>query len=580
MNLSPLPIQKFFDSNGNPLVGGLLFTYAAGTSTKVATAKDQAGTPNTNPVVLDYRGECNVWLDQTLTYKFVLAPAGDTDPPTKAIWTVDNILAAVTYVSLTASIIGQILYPRTAAEITAGVTPTNYYIPSHTAVGKVLMARYGWVSSTSTNQTTILANARLVARASGAPLEIPAGTTRFTPPLIWDKACGLIGESREDSILLADGAGLALKIDIDGEQAELCDFKLDRTGAAGNGIEQWNGGRVTLRRLIVQNHTIGILLRGGNLGSYTDIKTITNTSDGFKIDSGTGYGDSCWDCHFSNLDSRNNGGWGFNLNSGQSHDGTITTQNNTGGGTRLATNNNDLRVYSEANTTWDIFLEPGVVGNVVANRNADSVAKVAYRANNLITDGAIFRAYLASNFGAPAIPTGTNAAGLDVTFAGGGAGAGATGFGGGKGRVIGGDAAGTAGAAAGGDVELVPGAGVNGGARGGVNITSGSFKYARAGIAYSASMTPDAATANIQAIRANNGAAFTINAPLNPREAIPLTITIVNISGGALGAATWNAIFKMSAWTQPANGFNRSVTFYWDGTNWIQKDQTGVDVPN
>lgn len=129
MNLSPLPIQKFFDNNGNPLTGGLLFTYVAGTTTKVATSSDQAGTPNTNPVVLNYRGEANVWLDQTLTYKFVLSPEGDTDPPTRPIWTVDNISAGVTYSSLTASILGQILWPRSVTETSSSVTPTAYNYP-------------------------------------------------------------------------------------------------------------------------------------------------------------------------------------------------------------------------------------------------------------------------------------------------------------------------------------------------------------------------------------------------------------------------------------------------------------------
>ena len=95
MNLSPLPIQKFFGNDGQPLVGGQLFTYVAGTSTKQATYTDSSGgTPNTNPIVLDYRGEARVWIDPTLSYKFVLAPATDTDPPTHAIWTVDNITAA------------------------------------------------------------------------------------------------------------------------------------------------------------------------------------------------------------------------------------------------------------------------------------------------------------------------------------------------------------------------------------------------------------------------------------------------------------------------------------------------------
>jgi hypothetical protein len=129
MNLSPLPIQKFFDSNGAPLVSGRLFTYVVSTSTKLSTYKDQAGTLNTNPIVLDYRGEANVWLDQTLTYKFVLAPPGADDPPTNPIWTVDNISAAVTYASLTQQIVGQILYPKSAAETSAGVTIVNYFYP-------------------------------------------------------------------------------------------------------------------------------------------------------------------------------------------------------------------------------------------------------------------------------------------------------------------------------------------------------------------------------------------------------------------------------------------------------------------
>lgn len=94
MNLSPLPIQKFFDNNGRPLAGGLLFTYAAGTSNKIATYVDADGTPqNTNPVVLDFRGECRLWIDPTLAYKYVLARDGDTDPPGAPIWSVDNITA-------------------------------------------------------------------------------------------------------------------------------------------------------------------------------------------------------------------------------------------------------------------------------------------------------------------------------------------------------------------------------------------------------------------------------------------------------------------------------------------------------
>ena len=94
--LSPLAVQHFVDNFGNALNGGLLFTYSAGTTTKQATYTDSTGaTTNTNPVVLNTRGEASVWFDVTKAYKFVLAPAGDTDPPTTPYWTEDNLNAPV-----------------------------------------------------------------------------------------------------------------------------------------------------------------------------------------------------------------------------------------------------------------------------------------------------------------------------------------------------------------------------------------------------------------------------------------------------------------------------------------------------
>jgi hypothetical protein len=126
MILTPSPKQQFFGNNGRPLEGGLVFTYAAGTNNKVATYSDEAGTPNTNPIVLDFRGEANIWLDPEQAYKFVLAPRGDTDPPTNPIWSVDNIEAPFGDSNLTQQFIGQRLWPRTAAEIAAGITPSDY----------------------------------------------------------------------------------------------------------------------------------------------------------------------------------------------------------------------------------------------------------------------------------------------------------------------------------------------------------------------------------------------------------------------------------------------------------------------
>src|SRR5712691_6644619 len=92
VSLSPAAMLQFFDNAGHFLSGGKLYTYSAGTNTKLATYVDSAGvTANTNPVVLNTRGEANVWLTTTSAYKFVLSPSTDTDPPSNAIWTVDNV---------------------------------------------------------------------------------------------------------------------------------------------------------------------------------------------------------------------------------------------------------------------------------------------------------------------------------------------------------------------------------------------------------------------------------------------------------------------------------------------------------
>jgi hypothetical protein len=129
MILTPSPKQQFFGNNGRPLDGGLLFTYAAGTNNKIDTYSNASGTLNTNPIVLDFRGEANIWLDPEQTYKFVLSPRGDTDPPTNPIWSVDNIEAPFGNSNITQQFIGQKLWPRSQAEIAAGVTPVNYAYP-------------------------------------------------------------------------------------------------------------------------------------------------------------------------------------------------------------------------------------------------------------------------------------------------------------------------------------------------------------------------------------------------------------------------------------------------------------------
>ena len=83
--LRPIPKFRAFDLNGDPLAGGKLYSYAAGTSTALATYTSSTGlVANTNPVVLDANGEADVWFSP-VDYKLILKSSDDV-----VQWTVDN----------------------------------------------------------------------------------------------------------------------------------------------------------------------------------------------------------------------------------------------------------------------------------------------------------------------------------------------------------------------------------------------------------------------------------------------------------------------------------------------------------
>jgi len=66
---------QFFDNNGIPLAGGLLYSYASGTTTPQATyTTPAADVANANPIVLDAAGRTTneIWLSNGYAYKFVL----------------------------------------------------------------------------------------------------------------------------------------------------------------------------------------------------------------------------------------------------------------------------------------------------------------------------------------------------------------------------------------------------------------------------------------------------------------------------------------------------------------------------
>jgi microcystin-dependent protein len=87
-------LVQFIDGNGDPYAGAQLFTYASGSSTKATTYQDSgSSTSHANPIELDANGRipAAIWLTEGTSYKFVLAPSDDTDPPASPLMTLDGI---------------------------------------------------------------------------------------------------------------------------------------------------------------------------------------------------------------------------------------------------------------------------------------------------------------------------------------------------------------------------------------------------------------------------------------------------------------------------------------------------------
>lgn len=118
---------QLFDNNGVPLSGGKIYTYAAGTSTPLATYTSSSGvTAHTNPIVLDSSGRVpggEIW-NQLQLYKFVLKTSTDV-----LIATYDNVGSSFNATAIIANFTGNgTIVAFTLASAPAGENATNVYV--------------------------------------------------------------------------------------------------------------------------------------------------------------------------------------------------------------------------------------------------------------------------------------------------------------------------------------------------------------------------------------------------------------------------------------------------------------------
>jgi hypothetical protein len=191
-SLSPPPKLQFFDANGVPLVGGKLYSYAAGTTTPLATYTSAAETTfNTNPIILNSRGEAEVWLGSPL-YKLKLTSATDVE-----IWTVDNI-ASLTEI--------EAYYASSAGSSYIGFIQAGPGAVARTAQDKmrdiVSVKDFGAVAGGVIDCTAAFNNAL----SAGRKITVPKGTylvSSLTPSPL-SSSFSLVGEGAYDSIIITN----------------------------------------------------------------------------------------------------------------------------------------------------------------------------------------------------------------------------------------------------------------------------------------------------------------------------------------------------------------------------------------
>lgn len=178
----PSPYQTLFDSNGNPVSGGCVWTYVAGTSTPVATYTDVGLTaPNTNPIVADSAGRWVAFLTVGSSYKFTYETACTAPAHGSVIKTVDNV-SAVPASSTNAEIVGTAGETIGAGKVvylsdgSGGKTAGFWYLADNSLTYGSTLPEIGMTSAAIANGTT--GQVRLAGLMDGLS-GLVAGTTYY-----------------------------------------------------------------------------------------------------------------------------------------------------------------------------------------------------------------------------------------------------------------------------------------------------------------------------------------------------------------------------------------------------------------
>jgi hypothetical protein len=301
---------QFFDNNGVPLSGGLLYTYAAGTTTPTATyTSSSGGTANSNPIVLDSAGRppSEIWLTTGSSYKFVLQTSLAV-----SIGTWDNVPGVNDFSVLTSQLANQ--SNAALGDALIGFKQANNSGLISGAVGRTVHQKlqdlvsakdFGAKGDGTTDDTTAIQAAIYYAQTNGGCVYLPAGTYIISNSLNVQVNSGGLPLTRPS--FRGDGAGAttilqtanASGLVINGYTSNPADYmyisdmtlQSNATGGYGNGISFSDSAFVNITNVEVTGWENGVYGIDSLSLTFTRLASRFNIN-GFRFESsgsGTGY---------------------------------------------------------------------------------------------------------------------------------------------------------------------------------------------------------------------------------------------------------------------------------------------------